>query len=202
MKTRTALAAQAMQGPSADRAAIVPAPDGSVVLVLADGATGVSGGAAAAQAVVDAVKAATEEGLDVRDASTWTGLLMGLEHGLDGETTAVILTVWEGGAAGASMGDSIAWRCDSAGLEDLTRRQGKARLGQGSGAPVGFTTVKPGTFLLASDGLWKHAAQSLIRAAALQPDLDRAAQALLQLARLPNGQTHDDVTVALCRLDP
>jgi serine/threonine protein phosphatase PrpC len=201
MKTRTALAAQAMQGPSADRAAIVPAPDGSVVLVLADGASGVSGGAAAAQAVVDAVKAATEEGLDVRDASTWTGLLMGLEDGVDGETTAVILTVWEGGAAGASLGDSIAWRCDAAGLEDLTRKQPKQRLGQG-GAPVGFSTSKPGTFLLASDGLWKYAAQPLIRAAALQPDLDRAAQALLQLARLPNGQTHDDVTVALCRLDP
>ncbi len=62
-----------------------------------------------------------------------------------------------------------------------------------------FSTEGSGTFLLASDGLWKYVAQPLIRATAILPDVDRAAQALVQLARLPSGGVQDDVTVALCR---
>jgi PPM family protein phosphatase len=79
------------------------------LLVLADGAGGMAGGAEAAQAVLDHISA-------LRDAlphdfvavlSELDGVLAGRPD--CGETTAVIAYMNDGEVAGASVGDCCAW---------------------------------------------------------------------------------------------
>ncbi len=91
-----------------DRAAALPFGDGHL-LVVADGAGGVAGGAAAAQAVVDALRA-----LDPNAEHDWVQVLTRLDRQLSssvamGETTAVVALVSEGEIRGASVGDSGGW---------------------------------------------------------------------------------------------
>ena len=91
-----------------DRAAAFDFADGQL-LVVADGAGGMSGGAEAAQAVIDHMRSLTR----VREQD-WVQVLRTLDAKLSslpsvGETTAVVALVTNDKIVGASVGDSGGW---------------------------------------------------------------------------------------------
>jgi serine/threonine protein phosphatase PrpC len=172
----------------ADRAIAVPREDGHL-LVLADGATGIGGGAAAADAVI---AAASECGTDLVE------FLESLDHQLNGigETTAVVVHVANGLIRGATVGDSEAWLVDS-GITELSEKT-KARLGSGRAEPSAFGPVPcTGRVLLASDGLLKFVDHDRICRLARAGSIEEAATALVAVARLRSGALQDDVAVVL-----
>lgn len=184
------------RGEGQDRGLVLPCEHG-VVIALADGAGGTSGGERAAKAVVDRVAAVASHAYD------WPLLLAELDMQQIGygQTTAVVLWLTRDKIVGASAGDSGAWIVREAGIEDLTSAQHRKPL-IGDGAivtPLDAGGLRGGTLLVASDGLLKHAKHDDIARLALGSDLEAAAKALVELVRLPSGQLPDDVSVVLCR---
>ena len=179
----------------------------SRVIVVADGAAGVSYGAEAAEAVVRRVEEFVSRGPDFEDPQTWsdflteTDLALGLANDC-GITTAVVLAVTPASLCGASVGDSQAWLVTHDDHRVLTLHQRKKPLvGDGCAEPVSFCLArKQGVLLVATDGLFKYTnSASICRTVSeLTPDL--ACQKLIDLARLPNGALQDDVGVVVCRL--
>jgi serine/threonine protein phosphatase PrpC len=191
-----------------DRAEILEV-GAAVLVVVADGAGGRPGGARAAEAVLDGVRQAAAAGFSGLDPWAWCKLLAEIDRAVSrdpaaGETTAVAATVTPAGLAGASVGDSAAWRVTAKGWYDLTRRQErKPFLGTGAARPVPFALgAWDGTLLVATDGLLKYTSAERIAEAARGPDLPRAAGQLVDLVRLRSGGLQDDVAVVLCRPSP
>jgi serine/threonine protein phosphatase PrpC len=184
------------RGEGQDRALVLPCEHG-VVVAVADGAGGTSGGERAAKAVVDRVASVASHAYD------WSMLLAELDLSQIGygQTTAVVLWITPEKIVGASAGDSGAWIIRDTGIEDITYRQHRKPL-IGDGAVVTSIEAGPldgGTVLVASDGLLRFAKHEDIARIALGPDLAAAAKALIELVRLPSGQLPDDVSVVLCR---
>ena len=184
------------RGEGQDRGLVLPCEHG-VVIALADGAGGTSGGDRAAKAVVDAVASVASHAYD------WSLLLaeLDLQQIGYGQTTAVVLWVTHDKIVGASAGDSGAWIIRASGVEDITSAQHRKPL-IGDGAVVTPIEVGPladGTLLVASDGLLRYAKRDDIARIARGPDLAAAASALVELVRLPSGELPDDVSVVLCR---
>ena len=183
-----------------DRAAFFPTSNGAV-LVVADGAGGMGGGAATAEALVAAVGSS----LDVQSAQGWATLLEMFDAGQHlGETTAVVCSIIDDQIVGASVGDSGAWRIDHrepVSIVDLTHAQRrKPLLGSGRAVVVPFAArLGDTTLLLASDGLLKYAPADRIAACLRGTDLDMAAGELLGLVRLRSGALPDDFSVLLAR---
>jgi serine/threonine protein phosphatase PrpC len=191
-----------------DRAAIIPIPDG-LVLVLADGAGGRPGGAEAADAVIRLARAAIGSIGDPLDPSCWSALLGDIDQEIRGdpaagETTAVVMAVTPRGLAGASVGDSGAWLIRPDGMTDLTARQErKPGLGTGVARAVPFACRELwGTLLVASDGLLKYTSPERICLTAQDPNLEQGVRRLVDLVRLRSGRLPDDVGVILCRRLP
>jgi PPM family protein phosphatase len=184
------------RGAGQDRVAVVSDPD-RVIIALADGAGGTSGGERAAMAVIEAAMRSPVD--------DWPMILAELELDPDrlgpGQTTAVILTVTRAGITGASAGDSGAWLIRGDEIEDLTRAQHrKPLIGDHSLAvPFAGGPLAGGTLLVASDGLLRFAKPEAIARAALGPDLATAAHELVALVRLPSGELPDDLAIVLCR---
>jgi serine/threonine protein phosphatase PrpC len=181
---------------------------GALVVVVADGAGGVSGGGRAADLVVELVRdAVAAPAIDPLRAEGWVDLLSRADALLEadhdaGEATGVVVVVTEDFLVGASGGDSGAWVVHTEGtIDDLTVRQHrKLRLGSGRARPVSFSRPGlAGTLLVATDGLLNYARREKIAALALQADLDRVARDLIELVRLPGGGLQDDVGVVLVR---
>ena len=189
-----------------DRIDIVEHPSGRVV-ILADGAGGTSGGAEAADTVLLWVKSYLTRGADIREASQWGELLSKIDRQVsfvNGQTTAVIVAVFDDGVAGASVGDSAAWLVDDrSGYVELTANQiRKPLLGTGAARPVIFEHAgATGTLLVASDGLGNYARPDRICEFAREADLRLAARRLADLVRLKSGSLQDDIAIALCRKD-
>lgn len=184
------------RGEGQDRGLVLPCEHG-VVVALADGAGGTSGGERAAKAVVDRVAGVASHAYD------WYQLLAELDMQQIGygQTTAVVLWVTRDKIVGASAGDSGAWIVRDSGIEDITSHQHRKPL-IGDGAIVTSIECGPlrgGTLVVASDGLLRYAKRDRIAEIALGPDLGAAAKALVELVRLPSGQLPDDVSVVLCR---
>jgi len=178
-----------------DRAAVFTR-DAGLVVALADGAGGSSGGAVAAQAFIDAVRDA--------DDTDWTALMLRVDDAMvtTGETTAVVLALDGDAVVGASVGDSGAWWIDDHGIIDLTEKQiRKPLIGTGGSSPFAFRLrgLERGTLLVASDGLWKYAKADAIARVARTADIGAAAAGLVDLVRLPTGALQDDVAIVLCR---
>jgi PPM family protein phosphatase len=185
-----------MSGAGQDRATARESRDG-VVIALADGAGGTSNGAAAAQAVIDAIVVADDD-------SDWSSILARVDNApslAGGQTTAVVLALTSNGIVGASVGDSGAWIIRGAVIEEITAAQvRKPLMGNGcSPTSIHAGPLGDGTLLVASDGLLKYASQSAIAEIASRADLETAARALVELVRLPNGSLQDDVSLVLCR---
>ncbi len=195
--------APAGPGPGEDRAGVVAAPDG-LVLVVADGAGGTGGGADAADAVVAGALRRAPELLAGR--ATPADVLATLDRqlarsGAPGQTTAVLALLDATHIRGASVGDSGTWLVTDAALHDLTAEQRrKPLLGTGEAVPVGFEHVgTAGTLLLASDGLLKYAGRDRLVVALRTIELADLPSVLVAAARLPGGALQDDVAVIVAR---
>ncbi|MBI4032179.1 SpoIIE family protein phosphatase [Candidatus Berkelbacteria bacterium] len=174
-----------------------------MVIVVADGAGGVGGGAQTAQAVCDLV--VTHVRRPNSAGQRWTDQLREIDLAIaasraGGLSTAVVLEIREGTVTGASVGDSGAWIVSAAEVVDLTKDQvRKPLLGSGAAIPVSFGPVHlNGRLLVGTDGLFKYAARSDIVANAMEGTLEGAASALIDGVRLRNGSLQDDVAVVLC----
>lgn len=128
-----AKAAAAAGARSQDRAEVFE-HEGTLVVVVADGAGGLVGGSEASDAVVEAVRTRVSvRPFDPYDLRAWSELLKTVDadscgQARGGETTAIVAVVGPHGVMGVSVGDSEAWvvglRCD-----DLTEEQDRARVG-------------------------------------------------------------------------
>lgn len=182
----------------ADRAAAFDFADGRL-LVVADGAGGMSGGAAAAQAAIDQLR-----DLPSNVEPDWVNVLLRLDRYLSssasfGETTAVLAYVTSDHVAGASVGDSGGWMFAlGVWLNLLEEQKRKPLLGSGAATPVGFGPFPIGDrVLLGSDGLFRYVdADRIGELASLNP-VARAARELVNAARLPSGNLQDDITVVI-----
>ncbi|EIJ43269.1 serine/threonine protein phosphatase [Beggiatoa alba B18LD] len=138
-----------------DRACVIQRNAETLIIGLADGAGGCSGGAQAAQFVIDAVQQITNEHpsiflqrLDQQIAQDKTA----------GETTAIVLQIHKNQLIGASVGDSATWLINGNEVYDLTQQQQrKPLLGSGNATLTAFNhQLTTGFLLIASDGLVKY----------------------------------------------
>jgi hypothetical protein len=159
----------------------------------------VGGGAEAADALIEAVKAVVpHDSVDVHDVAVWLRLFEEVDaklHGkISGETTGVVVIVHGAGVLGVSAGDSEAWLATDRGIDDLTTGQRRARLGSGRAAPISFhRNGLDGVLLVGTDGLFKYAPREKIAAAVRGRRPDEATAHLVELVRLRSGTLQDDV---------
>jgi len=171
-----------------------------VVLCVADGAGGLSGGTEAASVAVEWVGQSASQ---LTDAESSAELLRKLdaaiaEDAVAGETTCVVAVVTLDEIFGASVGDSGAWLIPTSGNHtDLALgQQRKPFIGSGSAWPVSFQRpMQVGRLLLATDGLLKYTSAAQIIAACREQPVEVAAQRLIELVRYPSGALPDDVTI-------
>ena len=175
-----------------------------LVIVVADGAGGLRGGAAASDALVDAVRlAAHDESFDVYDARRWVRIFEDVDASLStmmaGETTAVLVVVGGDMIAGVSAGDSEAWFMTTTSLDDLTANQNKARLGSGRASPVHFhRRCAEGWLVVGTDGLFNYVSHENIAATVRAEGGPHAvAKRLASLARTPSGTYQDDLGIVV-----
>jgi len=191
-------------GRDEDRIALRETPNG-IVVIAADGAGGVGGGAAAAQTVCDMLAAVSLHAR--RSPLDWVASLQKADRAMmtspeGGLTTAVALETSGTTVFGASVGDSGAWMIDDKGIVDLTRHQfRKPLLGDGETYPVPFGPIAVhGRLLVATDGLLKYAPRAELARRALEGPVEEAVQRLIDSVRLRSGSLQDDVAVAVIEL--
>jgi PPM family protein phosphatase len=184
-----------------DRGAVIEC--GSwLVLVVADGAGGLTGGAEAAALAVEFVRQNVHE---LNDSNSCVNLLQRMDRiiardKVAGETTCALAVVTDEQVYGASVGDSGVWVIAQSGFIDLTQGQFRKPLaGSGAAWPFQFTHKTTGAerLLLATDGLLKYIPPDRIVATSNNHDAPEAAKRLIELVRYSSGALPDDVTVIL-----
>jgi serine/threonine protein phosphatase PrpC len=186
---------------SEDRAEVFEHDD-SVIVVVADGAGGVAGGAVASDAVVDAVRARiAKRPFDAYSVRGWSDVLAATDAELarsknTGETTAIVVVVGPHAVVGVSVGDSEAWVVGLR-VDRLTEKQDRSRVGTGRARPTLFhRRTLEGVLVIATDGLFKHAPSDAI-AACCTDDVPDIANRLVKLPQLRSGAYPDDVAVVV-----
>jgi serine/threonine protein phosphatase PrpC len=183
-----------------DRGAVIDSSVG-LVLVVADGAGGLSGGKEAAAMAVDLVR---KEANALRDTTSCVMLLQRMDQAIAdnkiaGETTCGLAVVTESEAYGASVGDSGVWVINESGFINLTARQSrKPFIGSGVALPIPFDYTRTGkeSLLLATDGLLKYASpERIMETCRENAPLAEIARRLIELVRYRSGALPDDVTV-------
>jgi len=177
-----------------------------VVLCVADGAGGRSGGTEAASMVVEFVR---QHANQLTDADSCAEVLRKLDAAIAkdviaGETTCVLMVVTPEAIFGASVGDSGAWLIPASGNHlDLTQAQPrKPFIGSGSAWPVSFRRPRQGGgLLLATDGLLKYTSAERIITTCREHPADVAPERLVELVRYQSGALPDDVTVIFGQLN-
>lgn len=103
---------------------------------------------------------------------------------------------------GGSAGDSEAWllhRHHQHEEVELTRQQRRKRVGSGSAMiqPISATADDESEYrlLVASDGLFRYASYADIKARVRLPNIDDAADSLIESVRLSSGRFRDDVSI-------
>ena len=174
-----------------------------LLLLVVDGAGGVSGGAEATAALLGWLDEAPQAEGDIPWellAAEWLEALDArLQAAPDmGEAACVLARLAEGEVRGASAGDCRARVAAGPGDRWLTLRQRRERLGSGNAAPVPFRDqMGPDDVLvLGTDGLWKYADPDLVTTRARQ---GARAGELAALPRLASGALPDDVAVVVVR---
>jgi serine/threonine protein phosphatase PrpC len=187
---------------SEDRAEVFERED-SLVVVVADGAGGMRGGARASAALVETVQAVAHDAAqDVHDAELWAALFKTTDATFAakavGETTGVVVVAGPHGLTGVSVGDSEACVVTAKSVDDLTRRKERPRLGSGRAVPVIFRRRHlEGILLIATDGLFKYASLGRIAATVHAGEVARAAERLVALVQFPSGRFQDDVAIVV-----
>lgn len=168
-------------------------------IVVADGAGGMGGGRAAAEAVCLRLGC-----VDPAAGVDWSNALRSTDnyltrHGDCGLATGVVVELAARSLRGASIGDSGAWLLNDGRLEDLTIGQHrKPLIGTGTAVPVDFGPLPfQGRLLVASDGLFKYASRRVLMDALNLGTIEEAVDRLVDSVRLPNGGLQDDVAVVL-----
>jgi serine/threonine protein phosphatase PrpC len=187
-----------------DRGAIITSGPRQV-LVVADGAGGLSGGAEAASMAVEFIHKHAEL---LETPASCVSILQKMDQEIArnrgaGETTCALAVVSDEQVFGASVGDSGVWVIGETGFKNLTERQSrKPFIGSGSAWPAPFTQSKVhGEYLLlATDGLLKYAPSERIIAVCRESAAETAAKNLIELVRYRSGALPDDVTVILAKL--
>jgi PPM family protein phosphatase len=178
----------------------------TAVLVVADGAGGLGGGAGASDVLLERARdAVLDAGFDLLAPAAWVRLFRevdaALARGAAGETTAVVVVLAEGATLCVTAGDSEAWLVGAA-VDRLTEgartaeSDRRVRLGSGRAEPV-FTLrgELEGRLVVATDGLFRHVAPEHIAALVREERFGRVADALIEAARSPGGALADDVVV-------
>ena len=177
--------------------------DNRVLIAIADGAGGISGGTEAAELFMHLVRASAAS---LISAAACRQLLNRIDRELTipaecGETTGLLAAIEaNGGIFGAGVGDSLAWFFSSSQRLELTQQQKRKPL-LGSGVAVARPFTKSpceGTIVIATDGLWKYTSLELIENRVRNGDPVRLADELSELVRLPSGTFPDDVAIATC----
>jgi serine/threonine protein phosphatase PrpC len=182
-----------------DRGAVIHSSAG-LVLVVADGAGGRSGGEEAATLAVELVR---QRANDLRHANSCVALLQSMDQivsndKIAGETTCVVAVVNPTAVYGAGVGDSGVWVINESGFANLTEKQSrKPFIGSGSAWPFSFDHKRTGKefLLLATDGLLKYTSSDRIIAVCRNNDPPQIARRLIELVRYASGALPDDVTV-------
>lgn len=208
---QTALLSVSDRGDSTeDRCLVLPRPHGGVLLVIADGVGGRSGGGVAAQLAVDLV---CDHQYGVRSEPThWSGLLSYIDGLVSddpdaGETTLLVVDIGPTEVTGASVGDSQAFifaATEPLSGELTQYQQRKPFVGSGAAHPMSFSCDIPAggaTILAATDGIFRYVKESVVATLSRQADLEEAAAQLVEAARGQHSRTlYDDVAIALCRV--
>ena len=187
---------------SEDRAEVFEHED-TLIILVADGAGGVTGGAVASDTVIDAVRArVAERPFDPYNIRAWSDVLSRIDVDLarsstGGETTAIIVVVGPHGVVGVSAGDSEAWVVGPR-ADRLTAQQDRARVGTGRCRPKAFHRPQlGGVLVVATDGLFKYARSDAILAACAAADVSTLAERLVGLPKLRSGAYPDDLAVVV-----
>jgi serine/threonine protein phosphatase PrpC len=194
---------EARRGRGEDRVAALRLAS-STVFVVADGAGGVAGGAAAADLLCKSVVEQCRRGR-VADWSEWLAQFdrSMAGSGTTGLAAAVIAELADDNIlTGTSVGDCEAWAFAEGAPLDLTSAQvRKPLLGEGLALPVPFEArIGPGTLVIATDGLWKYMHRDRIAKAAAVRPLDAAVAGFIDGVRLKSGALQDDVAVVICEV--
>lgn len=184
-----------------DRAILIDHRD-ALVLVIADGSGGQSGGGEAAQLVIDTVQAKLTDDFIVADKGAWCALLVDLDRTLEentlaGETTAIVMAISRRFIAGASVGDSRAIHFTRRDVRDLTERQNRRPLlGSGGAIPVPFAAPsRIGTVVAGTDGLFGYINYKELKKLTLtKGSTSLRSEDLLKAVQLPSGKFSDDVS--------
>jgi len=176
-----------------------------LVLCIADGAGGRSGGTQAANMATEFLR---QNASAAETPESCSELLRRMDAAIAtdsvaGETTCALAVVKADEIFGSSVGDSGIWLIAESGTQvDLTRgQQRKPFVGSGGAWPVSFRhPMRRGFLLLATDGLLKYTSAERIIATCQQPLIETAAQHLIQLVRYDSGALPDDVTLILTKL--
>jgi PPM family protein phosphatase len=202
---QTDLATATTNSKNQDRATVLEYPQG-LLLIIADGAGGMGGGAEAAELVIQIVKEMVEPKTKFSNSLIWQSILQEadtrlLTHPIAGETTAVIAAISNNIIYGASVGDSGAFLIQQPADFELTaQQQRKPFLGSGIAIPSSYGPIPfYGTLLLATDGLIKYAPMTKIHQIVLNNPIESVAQSLIESIRYPSGNLPDDVSIIVCK---
>jgi PPM family protein phosphatase len=176
-----------------------------VVLCVADGAGGLSGGAEAAILAVDMVR---QNASLLVNADACAELLRNMDAAIAKdsiacETTCALAILTSEEIFGASVGDSGIWFIPENGNHlNLTQaQQRKPFIGSGTAWSIPFRHARTaGCLLLATDGLLKYTSAERIIAVCREHSIDVAGQRLIELVRYSSGALPDDVTLILVGL--
>ena len=170
-----------------------------IVVALADGAGGISGGA---QAADELIRLVAESRSSLRSGPDCVKLLQRADEEISaggGETTGIVLIIEGGRIFGGSVGDSEAWFFTAMGKQHLTKsQQRKPLVGSGEAQPAAFAfEASEGLLLVASDGLWKYTSIEKIGAEIQAADRSTLLERLAGLVRLRSGALQDDVAMVM-----
>ena len=176
-----------------------------VVICVADGAGGRSGGTEAAGMAVEWIR---HNVALMSNADSCADVLRKMDAAIAkdsvaGETTCALAIVTTAEIFGASVGDSGVWLIPDNGVHaNLAQaQQRKPFIGSGSAWPVPFRhPMQGGSLLLATDGLLKYTSAERIIATCRAHSTELAAQRLIELVRYASGALPDDVTLILTML--
>lgn len=187
--------------PTCEDRVLVRHHEKGVLIVVADGAGGVSGGKIAAQTVVDSFE--QDQPFHV-DPDLYVAKLHQIDSQIDlGESTAVVINVLPDQIVGASVGDSQAWEIGEKPVDLTIRQNRKPRLGTGMAVPVGIKVASFSNYLIvATDGFWNYAKPAQLFKICLWGDFHSLPRRLAESVKLPSGQMWDDIGLVVCRRKP